>query len=412
MSNKNNKILSDINRLLQPFVPLVAQSTGKDITLERMYPLLKLIGDPHKKLRVIHVAGTSGKTSTCYYMRALLQASGKKTGLTVSPHIDGVNERVQIHGKPLTPTEFHGKLLQFLHSIENLSEPPSYFELMLAFALWVFDKEKVDYAIVETGMGGLFDASNVVTRPDKVCVITDIGFDHMNILGHTLPEISAQKAGIIHENNQVFIHQQSADILSIVQRRVDEKQATLKTLKNDCNNTPGIPHFQNHNWQLALATVNYIADRDDFTIKPVKPADINIPARMQIYSVNGVEILMDGAHNEQKTKAFVESFQNCYPRQTATVLLALKRGKEYRAVVDALKPIADEIIASTFYTSQDLPAKSQDPTVIADYCRNQEIKVVEEPNIQAALDKLLSNQNAHKVVTGSFYFIGQVRKFL
>ncbi len=197
----NIRSIQEAEAALLPYVPLVAELTGKDTTLDRIVPLMKLLGDPQDKLKIIHLAGTSGKTSTAYYMSALLQATGKKVGLTVSPHIDTIAERVQIDGLPLPETEFCRELGIFLDIVEFAEAPPSYFELLYAFALWVFERQQVDYAVVETGMGGLYDATNVASRPDKVCVITDIGFDHTHILGKTLPEIAAQKVGIVHDHN-------------------------------------------------------------------------------------------------------------------------------------------------------------------------------------------------------------------
>ena len=180
------RTIKDAEKALFPYIPLVAQLTGKDTTLERVKPLASLAGHPENQLKVIHIAGTSGKTSTAYYMAALLRAAGKNVGLTVSPHIDSITERVQINGRPLPDEQFCSELEQFLKIVKTAPQAPSFFELLYVFSLWVFARAKVDYAVVETGMGGLFDATNIVTRPDKICIITDIGLDHTHILGDTV----------------------------------------------------------------------------------------------------------------------------------------------------------------------------------------------------------------------------------
>ena len=191
--------LSEANAALLPYVSQTPRMTGDDLKLERVMKLMDVLGNPQDKLPVIHIAGTSGKTSTGYYMAALLKAGGKKAGLTISPHIDSVNERVQIGGSPLPEAEFCSELGNFLEIIRGAGQSPSYFELLYAFALWVFVRRGVDYAVVETGLGGLLDATNVTGRADKVCIITDIGFDHEYVLGSGLAQIAAQKIGIVHD---------------------------------------------------------------------------------------------------------------------------------------------------------------------------------------------------------------------
>ena len=170
------RTIEEAEAALLPYVPLVAQLTGKATTLERaIIPLMALAGNPQDRLKTVHIAGTSGKTSTSYYIAALLGAAGKTVGLTVSPHVDSITERIQINGQPLPDAEFCQELETFLDIVKQAPQPPSYFELLYAFALWVFGRRHVDYAVIETGMGGLYDATNVATRADKVCVITDIG---------------------------------------------------------------------------------------------------------------------------------------------------------------------------------------------------------------------------------------------
>ncbi|MCA9326649.1 hypothetical protein KC976_03555, partial [Candidatus Saccharibacteria bacterium] len=166
-------------------------------TLDNMCALMDHIGSPQEKIRVVHVAGTSGKTSTSYYAAALLRAAGLQVGLSVSPHVDQINERLQINGQPLSEAEFCQVLTEFLNAIKDAPVKPSYFELLTAMAFWEYARRGVDAAVMEVGLGGLLDATNVISRRDKICLITDIGLDHTEILGDTLVEIAQQKAGII-----------------------------------------------------------------------------------------------------------------------------------------------------------------------------------------------------------------------
>jgi len=304
--------ISQAEDVLQKYVPNVKSYNGDDMSLDRMWPLLEAVGNPHEKLRAIHLAGTSGKTSTAYYIAALLGTSGKKIGLTVSPHVDSITERVQINGKPITDKAFCEDFGKFIDLIKEVSINPSYFELMIVFVLWEFEKQGVDYAVIETGLGGLFDSTNVLTAPNKVCVITDIGIDHTNILGSTLSEITEQKAGIIHDDNAVYMYQQSAEIMGQIHQRLKQKHAKLQIIDNQIkpqfakNLQFGIlPKFQRRNWSLAQVVAEAIAKRDKFTItSEINPLTVVVPGRMEHSSLPDDSILiMDGSHNKQKMTA-------------------------------------------------------------------------------------------------------------
>lgn len=402
------KSIAEVEAALLPYVPLVAMVKA-GTALDRVWPLMELAGNPQDKLRVIHIAGTSGKTSTAYYMSALLTATGQKVGLTVSPHVDSITERVQINDQPLPEAEFCQALGEFLGIVRQSGQQPSYFELLYAFALWVFASHGVDYAVVETGMGGLLDATNVARRPDKVCVITDIGLDHTHVLGQTLTEITVQKAGIIYPGNQVFMYRQADEVMTIVQRRVAEQGAKLHVVEAAASD------YQQRNWRLAYAAYQYLEARDDLqnlTSKVLQETQaIKVPARMEIKELNNRTLIMDGAHNVQKMAAFVASFRRRFPDTKAAIAISLKRDKErdYQALVSVLAPIASRVIATTFSTTQDLPVQSLDPQLIAQAFTDAGVPAESVPDQVEAIEKLLAGQENVCIVTGSFYLLGQLR---
>jgi dihydrofolate synthase/folylpolyglutamate synthase len=410
---KKIKTLVEANNILASFVPLSKHITGKDMTLGRMVKLLERVGNPHESLKVVHIAGTSGKTSTAYFMAALLHESGAKVGLTVSPHIDSVTERIQVDGAPLSDSDSCKYLSEFLELIDDIN--PTYFELIIAFAYWVFAKLNVDYAVIETGLGGLHDCTNVATRPDKVCVITDIGFDHMNILGNTLPEIAAQKAGIIHEDSQVFMYLQTTEIMKPVVDRCAAKGATLNTVRTKVvDPTSSLPLFQQHNWTLARGVYEYLSLRDNLPIltdeQILASQIIQVPGRMDTTSIGAKTVIMDGAHNQQKMHAFVTSFQSKYPGAEATVMLSLKQDKEFPKVIDELLPVTSSLILTTFATTQDRPGTAINPEEIATYCYAKGFDKVQVIVSQAeAYKELLRSDNNLLVITGSFYLLSQLR---
>ena len=410
--------IKQANNILLSYVPSAGHITSRNVTVERMQPLLELVGNPHTRLKVIHVAGTSGKTSTSYYIASLLNQMGFKVGLTISPHIDSVTERVQINVKPISEQLFCQYLTEFLDLIGN--SRPTYFEMTVALALYIFDKIKVDYAIIETGIGGLYDSTNVCRNPDKVCVITDIGYDHMNILGNTLKEIASQKAGIIHHGNQVLMYQQDEEIMNSIKDRVKKYSANLQTFKQPKLQTkyPGVNSelalFQKRNWLLAREVVEHLIIRDTLQ-EPNFQNELNsqkvlVPGRMDIVQNKNSILIYDGAHNQQKMATFVESFKAKFPNQKADILLALKQDKDFTKVLNELIPITNNIILTSFGTTQDIPVRSIDPNIIAEYLVElgfNDFSVIN--NIEEAIKMLLKSESKIKLITGSFYLIGQVR---
>ena len=393
------------------------QQLGDDSALNRMEPLLRAVGNPHERLRVMHVAGTSGKTSTCYYIASLLHASHKKVGLTVSPYIDSILERVQIDGRPITERDFCERLSSFLDLISAVSPQPGYFEVLVAFALWHFDSAQVDYVVLETGIGGLFDSTNVIMRADKVCVITDIGMDHMKVLGDSIPAIAAQKAGIIQQHNDVFMYEQGPDVMGAMHTRIDALRARLHlVLQGEVVRESHLPLFQQRNWQLARSVCEFVAERDGFSVaSSIDANDIIVPGRMEIKrSKNGQTVVFDGAHNAQKMQAFVSSFQARFPGEVADILVAFKDDKEYVKALEYLRPITRHLyVTSTLdtrnSTARAYPVTSANTSEVykAAVSLGFDAEIVEEPH--RAIEQLLRDSEGIKVVTGSFYLLGIVR---
>lgn len=414
--------LDEANQLLAAYVPQVRELLGKDLTLARMKPLLNELGNPQNQLKIIHVAGTSGKTSTAYYIASLLKTAGKRVGLTVSPHLDSVTERVQINLEPLPEAVFCQALGQFLDLIAEVEPRPTYFELLIAFVYWYFAKVEVDYAVIETGLGGSFDATNAAGKSDKICVITDIGLDHVHVLGGTLTEIAGQKAGIIHTGNQVFMHQQSPAVMSVFEQKTKEQNAILNVLSDFESLSRELlvpefsvlPQYQQRNWLLAKSTYDYIASRDSLPVlSPAQLAHsmaVQVPGRMETLTVQAKNIIMDGAHNEQKMCAFVNSFQALYPGQKASILIALKEGKEYKSVLPLLRPICNRLIVTSFKTAQDLPIISINPQVLASAARGFGFTDIQlELDYKKAYELLLATPGNPVIITGSFYLLSSLR---
>jgi dihydrofolate synthase/folylpolyglutamate synthase len=409
------KTLTDAQNALRQFYGKHAEGA---YTLDRMRELMRYLGNPQNTLRVIHVAGTSGKTSTAYYVASLLSAAGHTVGLTVSPHVDSLNERVQIDDIPLEEKQFCIEIDIFLQLIKKSGISPSYFECMVAFAFWEFVRQQVDYAVVEVGLGGLLDGTNIVDRSDKVCVITDIGLDHTELLGNTLKKIAAQKAGIIQENNHVFMYRQADEITEEIAKRAQQKKAKLHLVPDGSAQVPtnGLPAFQRRNLWLAAYIDSYILGRDyqtELTEQHIdKAAKTYIPARMEIVKVGPKTLVIDGAHNAQKISTLLAAVREQYPDEPIAALIGFVEG-DPRRLHSALKVLAEHcetLIATSFYEEKDFPKQSVPTDQVIVQCHElgyDSVRAVEEP--KAALQALLQQTEQVLLVVGSFYLLNHIR---
>jgi dihydrofolate synthase/folylpolyglutamate synthase len=389
--------------------------------LVRIRALMEHLGNPQDAYETIHIAGTSGKTSTSYYIAALLTEAGCKTGLMVSPHIDEVNERVQLNMVPLPEAKFCAALSEFLDILNTLSIELTYFELLVGFAYWYYAKIKVDYAVVEVGLGGLLDGTNVINRADKVCVITDIGIDHISVLGNTITEIASQKAGIILSHNEVIMYRQGDEVMKVVRDVCHQKQAVLheQTARKPDEVAPDLPLFQQRNWNLARQTYELVAERDGLPKlsqeRLVKTQHTFIPARMNIIHQNGKTIIMDGAHNQQKMQALVASLQHMFGTQEMAILFSLLSTKEARSI-ETLKEVSKlkgHIIFTGYQVAQHARHTSMDPAQLAAEYRTAGFDAIEvEPDPRMALEKLFRRPEPVLLITGSLYLLDLVRGFM
>jgi dihydrofolate synthase/folylpolyglutamate synthase len=399
--------------VLHDYVPRM-QSVDWSFALDDMKALVNELGNPQEKIKAIHVAGTSGKTSTCYYIADMLQRSGKTVGLTVSPHVDALNERVQINGQPLEEAEFCRLLGEFIDLPAVKKHKPSYFGLLAAFAFWVFAYKQVDYAVVEVGLGGRLDATNVIERADKVSVIADIGLDHTVMLGNNVVTIAAEKAGIIKKSNQVIVNQQDQEIIEVIQQRTRQVDAELTIVKS-VSAPQELPLFQQRNWSLAKATVDFVAKRDGLAISgkiAAKSATTIIPARMETIDYGDKKLIFDGAHNNQKILALCQSIKHRYPKQKLAAIVSFTHDKdeELDQKLGYLHGVIDHLIITS---EQDVPKWSIEPDIVLTAAKTAgfiDSEVIPKPS--EALEALSKRPEPVILITGSFYLLNLIRPLI
>lgn len=390
---------------------VISLDVKSSYSLERIKKLLDKLDNPQDKIKVVHVAGTSGKTSTCYYLAKLLSLNGYKTGLSVSPHIESINERVQVNLTPVSEKEFCKNLGEFIGILKSQDVRPTYFELLVAFAFWYFALIKVDYAIIEVGLGGLLDGTNVVSREDKICVITDIGLDHIDILGETLEEITAQKAGIIQKGNQVFSNQQDKPVINSLRRAAESKHAELIV-----NSKQDFTSFNTRNFSLAKLAAEWIFKRD---LKPqLSEAKVDeasktvIPGRMEKYSIKGKTVILDGAHNSQKIENLLKSLESEIEPGDCCFVLAVGENKKSHLLkmTQAISKYAGHVILTNFKFSQDFKHKSLSPGYLKSYF--EDVPSEKAFDLNQAVKKALNRPEKTVIFTGSLYMVGPVRSEL
>jgi dihydrofolate synthase/folylpolyglutamate synthase len=401
-------------------MPSSRKGYGRNFSLERMQPLMEALGNPQDSLRIIHIAGTSGKTSTAHYVADMISKTGKKAGLTISPHVDSVTERFQVNMRPISEKAFCRSLEQLLAKIESVTPRPTYLDILTAFAFWYFAKQKVDYAVVETGVGGLHDATNIAKPPNKVCVITDIGIDHTAILGHTVDRIAAQKAGIIRPHNVVFMYEQDEQIMRVIREVSDQQQAELHEIWPVKAGTlpTNLPLFQRRNWYLAWSVFSWTEEKDGLPelseSQLSASTETYIPARMEVIEHEGKTVVLDGSHNAQKLHALVASLKNRFPKQRMALLLGFMQTKQasLKKNIKELLPVANRIVATSFGTGI-MPVDSAAPLRIAEHCEAlgfEDWEIAKDP--EAAFRELLNGNEKIILVTGSFYLLNHIRPLI
>jgi dihydrofolate synthase/folylpolyglutamate synthase len=408
-----------------------------EVKLARMRHFLGLLGNPHQQVRSVLVAGTKGKGSTAVMIASMLQAQGLRVGLTVKPHLVDYRERIQVGGKRISRAD----LIALVDAIRPAIEagqglawgPPTYVEATIALALLYFVRHQVELAVVEVGIGGRLDATNVLDP--LVSVITPISYDHTELLGETLTEIAGEKAGIIRSGGRVASAIQPEEAartiaevcaarharLVLVGREVEVVsessslegvRATVRGLRATYPvQVPLLGRHQVVNAATAIATVELLADH----VTPVDPqavrrglAAVRWPARVELIDTRPYTII-DVGHNPASMRALRDTIQELLGGRRLVLVFGMLSTKDYRSVAALISPLADVVVTTTPDNPHALPADA-----LADEVRRHMPEVISVPDRRAALERgrALAGPEDVLVVTGSFYLVGEAREWL
>lgn len=381
--------------------PKLSKKLGNDA----LKALLFELDSPEKKLKFIHVAGTNGKGSVCAMTDSVLREAGYKTGLFTSPFIERFNERIKVDGNDINDREL-AELTEYIKDVcEKHDIELSEFAFILAIALVYFVKEQCDIVVLETGLGGRLDATNVI--PESIAsVITSIGFDHMQYLGNTIESIAKEKFGIIKENGTVILYPDIPDNLYSVAKEKSSQIVKAQKLNAVIYNGENIELSLKGEHQIANASV-CISIIEHLRKKGYEITDNNIkdglmktmwPGRFEWITP---KLLLDGCHNEEGAQAFVKNAEAI--KDDITIVTGVMADKEYDKVAKNLSAVAKRVIV----TAPDIP-RALEPEKYAEYFKKYvpEIYVVKNP--VKAVQKALEFKGVC-AVCGSLYLVGEIR---
>jgi dihydrofolate synthase/folylpolyglutamate synthase len=373
--------------------------------------VLEALGNPERAYRVVHVAGTNGKGSTCAMIDAGLRAAGVRTGLFTSPHLIEPTERIQIDGIPVSQSDFE-RAFNIVHETAgklDLDCHPTYFETVTAMAFWLFREKKVGTAVVEVGLGGRLDSTNVV-HP-MLTVITPIDFDHEAYLGHTIEAIAGEKAGILKPGVPAVFARQRPEAAAVLEARAAElrvpvtrfEEFEIRDLHLDARGSrfSGIvcPLAGEH--QVDNAVTAALALRA-LGVSPDGIKDAHWPGRIEHVSPNP-DIILDGAHNPAGARALARYLERFYGGRRIWLVYGAMRDKAIDEVAGVLFPVAGELVL----TAPDTP-RALRPEALAEFAGRGHI----EPTVESAI----AYARAHAaeddviVITGSLFVVGEARR--
>jgi dihydrofolate synthase / folylpolyglutamate synthase len=376
------------------------QTFGIKLGLEATHRLLNEIR-ADTSATVIHVAGTNGKGSVCAMVESVARAAGKRTGLFTSPHLVTFRERIRVNGEMISEKAVKNGLAALRALVNDWETVPTFFEITTALALKHFCDEKVEIIVLETGLGGRLDSTNAVQS--NVAVITPIGLDHQKWLGKTIREIAAEKAGIIKSNTPVVSATQVPEAEEVIRARATECDAPLTFVNAPYDSSPiGLRGAcQKQNAALALVAVRAadIEVSDDEIARGL--AGVEWPARFQRWDERTI---IDGAHNPAAAAVLARTWREIFGEERATLILAVLNDKDIEGIIQALAPIAKEILLPSIRSERALAPQELARALST---ITPKLHYSTSPSLAEAMEIARAN-SAPILITGSLHFAGEV----
>lgn len=410
---------------------------GSNYGLERTYRILDILDNPQNKLKLIHIAGTNGKGSTTAILTSLLRAKGFKVGMYTSPFLEEFEERIQINGENIPKDKLANLIEKVKVAVDKVIEEgynhPTEFEIITCLMFLYFYEEKVDYGVIEVGLGGRLDSTNVINP--IISIITSISFDHTNLLGSSLGEIAGEKSGIIKEDSPVVIYPQNKEAYDVIIKKANEMNSDLyeinlsngefiKTIDEDKVyqvikiynkfevKLPLLGEHQINNMLLALKAFEVISNKEKFIIteEDIKKGiyDVKWIGRLEIMNRNPM-IVIDGAHNIQGISALKQNVEKYFNYKNIYLLLGILADKQVEDMIKTITPIAKKVYALT-PNSTRAELATELKKEIERYNKNIVAFDSYEDALNLAIEE--ADKNDLILVSGSLYMIGDMRRII
>ena len=412
---------------------------GSNYGLERTFRLLELLGNPQDNLKLIHVAGTNGKGSTTAMITKMLNGLGYKVGMYTSPFLEEFEERIQINGENI-PKDVLAELVTYIKPYidkveEEGYEHPTEFEMITVLMLLYFEREKIDFGVVEVGLGGRLDSTNVIIP--IVSVITSISFDHTNLLGNNLREIAGEKCGIIKRNIPTIVFPQQEEVMDVVIKKCEKENSKLYIVNfNDAElldivkgdkpfqkvkikgekeyilELPLLGEHQIYNLALAIKVME-VVEKQGFIHLNNKAIENSVrevmwKGRLEVLSNNPL-IVIDGAHNIQGITTLKNNIQKYFNYKDVYLILGILADKDVEMMVKEITPLAKKVYAVTPHSIRAELAQDLRDEIIK---YNENCKAYED--YEEAFNNALKDakENDLIIASGSLYMIGDMRKLI
>ena len=411
-----------------------AQKFGSRPGLESIGKLLEYLGNPQKRLKYVHVAGTNGKGSTVAFISQILMEAGYLVGIYTSPYIQRFSERIKVNNEEIPEVDIAritGMIKQAVdRMVQNGEENPTEFDMVTTMGFLYFAEQHCDIVVLEVGLGGRLDSTNTIDSPE-VAVITTISYDHMDVLGDTLDKIAFEKAGIIKTGCDVVLYPQEPEIEKLFERICTERHAKLHEVELSDLRPAGfglsgqkfgfngykalkislLGDHQMSNAAVAVKTVEVLNAKGYCISKDAVRSGLNDtkwPGRFEIIQKNPF-FLIDGAHNVQGVSTLKEGLCKYFPGKKFTFLVGVLADKEYQAMMAIIAPLAERFITVTPENPRALDAQD-----LAKYLARYGKQAMSCESIEAAIRKGtdLCGQDGMLCAFGSLYYIGKVRELL
>ena len=402
---------------------------GSKLGLSRTREILELLGNPQKQLKFIHVAGTNGKGSVCAMLSSIFQKAGYKTGLYISPYIVRFNERMQFNGEPISDTDL-AEITEYVSTFaETMQDKPTEFELVTAIGMEFFKRKNCDIVILETGLGGELDSTNIIDVPEAA-VITAIDIDHIKELGGTMESVASAKAGIIKSGGDVVFYGKNDIASSVFVKKCQEVNAnfhevnfeSINLKKSDIdgavfdysvNDTlyeniiiPLIGTYQIYNCALVLNVVDIL--RKKFHLSKTAITDgiaaVKWPGRFEILHKSPV-FIADGGHNPHGIQGTVDSIRHHFPDKKIITIMGVMADKDLTPMLEILAPV----VKSVHTVKPDNP-RAMEPELLAEKLREKGIKATAYAEIEKGVAAAFKEATPDDVICalGSFYMYGDI----